>query len=53
MSQPIVTSEQQRAARVADPYWFDSPMAIFERILSSWLLLKGIEIALRRASSNR
>lgn len=25
-------------------YWFDSPMAIFELILSVWLLLKGLRI---------
>ena len=26
-----------------DPYWFDSPMAIFELILSFWLLFKGLK----------
>lgn len=25
-----------------DPYWFDSPMAIFEIALSFWLLIKGL-----------
>ena len=25
-----------------DPYWFDSPMAIFELVLSFWLLFKGL-----------
>ena len=25
-------------------YWFDSPMVIFEMILSFWLLFKGIQI---------
>jgi len=25
-----------------DPYWFDSPMAIFELVLSFWLLSKGL-----------
>jgi hypothetical protein len=29
-------------ARPVDPYWFDSPMAIFEVILSFWLLFKGL-----------
>jgi hypothetical protein len=28
--------------RAVNAYWFDSPMAIFELILSAWLLLKGI-----------
>ena len=30
-------------AKPVDPYWFDSPMAIFELILSIWLLFKGIQ----------
>lgn len=25
-----------------NPYWFDSPMAIFELVLSFWLLFKGL-----------
>jgi hypothetical protein len=29
-------------AKPIDPYWFDSPMAIFELILSVWLLSRGI-----------
>ena len=29
-------------ARPVDPYWFDSPMAIFEMVLSFWLLFKGL-----------
>ena len=29
-------------AQPVDPYWFDSPMAIFEVILSLWLLFKGL-----------
>jgi hypothetical protein len=29
-------------AKPVNPYWFDSPMAIFELILSVWLLSKGI-----------
>jgi hypothetical protein len=28
--------------KAVDAYWFDSPMAVFELILSFWLLLKGI-----------
>jgi hypothetical protein len=28
--------------KAVNPYWFDSPMAIFELILSVWLLFKGI-----------
>jgi hypothetical protein len=28
-----------------DPYWFDSPMALFELIVSFWLLFKGINLA--------
>ena len=30
-------------AKPVDPYWFDSPMAIFETILSFWLLFKGLK----------
>jgi hypothetical protein len=29
-------------AKPVNPYWFDSPMALFEIILSFWLLIKGI-----------
>ena len=29
-------------AKPVDPYWFDSPMAIFELVLSFWLLFKGL-----------
>lgn len=29
-------------AKPIDPYWFDSPMAIFELALSLWLLIKGL-----------
>jgi hypothetical protein len=29
-------------AKLVDPYWFDSPMAIFELVLSFWLLFKGL-----------
>ena len=28
-------------AKPVDPYWFDSPMTIFELVLSFWLLFKG------------
>lgn len=30
-------------AKPVDPYWFDSPMAIFELILSFWLIFKGLK----------
>jgi hypothetical protein len=29
-------------AKPVDPYWFDSPMAIFELAVSLWLLFKGL-----------
>jgi hypothetical protein len=29
-------------AKPVDPYWFDSPMALFELALSFWLLFKGL-----------
>jgi uncharacterized Tic20 family protein len=29
-------------AKPVNPYWFDSPMALFELIVSFWLLFKGI-----------
>lgn len=29
-------------AKPVDPYWFDSPMAMFELVLSLWLLFKGL-----------
>lgn len=29
-------------AKPVDPYWFDSPMAIFELAVSFWLLFKGL-----------
>ena len=28
--------------KIVNDYWFDSPMAIFEMVLSFWLLLKGL-----------
>ena len=36
-------------AKPVDPYWFDSPMALFELALALWLLFKG----LRPDSSSR
>jgi hypothetical protein len=30
-------------AKPVDPYWFDSPMALFELVLSFWLLFKGLK----------
>jgi hypothetical protein len=30
-------------AKPVDPYWFDSPMAIFEMVLAFWLLFKGLK----------
>ena len=32
-------------AKPVDPYWFDSPMAIFEMVLAFWLLFKGLKSA--------
>jgi hypothetical protein len=32
-------------AKPVDPYWFDSPMALFELIVSVWLLLKGLRMS--------
>jgi hypothetical protein len=32
-------------ATPVDPYWFDSPMAIFELVLAFWLLIKGLRPA--------
>jgi lysylphosphatidylglycerol synthetase-like protein (DUF2156 family) len=29
-------------AKPVNPYWFDSPMALFEMIVSFWLLFKGL-----------
>jgi hypothetical protein len=29
-------------AKPVDPYWFDSPMALFELALSFWLIFKGL-----------
>ncbi len=30
-------------AKPVNPYWFDSPMAIFELVVSFWLLFKGLK----------
>jgi hypothetical protein len=30
-------------AQPVNPYWFDSPMALFEMALSFWLLFKGLQ----------
>ena len=30
--------------KIVNDYWFDSPMAIFEMVLSFWLLFKGIRV---------
>jgi hypothetical protein len=30
-------------AKPVNPYWFDSPMALFEMALSFWLLFKGLQ----------
>jgi hypothetical protein len=32
-------------AKPVDPYWFDSPMALFELALGLWLLIKGLRSA--------
>lgn len=31
-------------AKPVNPYWFDSPMALFEMALAFWLLLKGLRL---------
>jgi hypothetical protein len=31
-------------AKPVDPYWFDSPMALLELMLSFWLLFKGLKL---------
>jgi hypothetical protein len=33
-------------AKPVDPYWFDSPMALFELALALWLLFKGLRAPL-------
>jgi hypothetical protein len=32
-------------AEPVNPYWFDSPMAIFEMVLSFWLLFRGLRLS--------
>ena len=36
-------------AKPVNPYWFDSPMAVFELVLGFWLLFKGIQIRDQRS----
>lgn len=36
-----------------NPYWFDTPMAIFELVLSLWLLIKGLQPARTSTKSDR
>ena len=31
-------------AKPVDPYWFDSPMALFELVVSIWLLFRGLPL---------
>jgi Domain of unknown function (DUF4386) len=38
-------------AKPVNPYWFDSPMALFELALSFWLLFKGIRAPLAADST--
>jgi hypothetical protein len=37
-------------AKPVNPYWFDSPMAIFELVLAFWILIKGLPPAETAAS---
>ena len=37
-------------AKPIDPYWFDSPMTIFELVLSFWLLFKGIQTKVQKSA---
>jgi hypothetical protein len=39
-------------AKPVDPYWFDSPMTIFELVLSFWLLFKGIQTRVQKSDMN-
>src|SRR5438874_13351361 len=36
-----------------NPYWFDSPMALFELVVSLWLLIKGLPLSRTPTESNR
>ena len=38
-------------AKPVDPYWFDSPMALFELAVSLWLLFKGLTPGLSSRAS--
>jgi hypothetical protein len=40
-------------AKPVNPYWFDSPMALFELVVAFWLLLKGIQAPQRAALASR
>src|SRR6516165_3348485 len=39
--------------KVVNDYWFDSPMAIFELLVSFWLLFKGLQPARTPTKSDR
>jgi 4-amino-4-deoxy-L-arabinose transferase-like glycosyltransferase len=38
-------------AKPVNPYWFDSPMALFELALSFWLLFRGLRAPLAADST--
>jgi hypothetical protein len=38
-------------AKPVNPYWFDSPMALFELALSFWLLFSGLRAPLAADST--
>src|SRR5213075_2505799 len=40
-------------AKPVNPYWFDSPMALFELVVSLWLLFKGLPLSRTPTESNR
>jgi hypothetical protein len=40
-------------AKPVNPYWFDSPMALFELVVAFWLLFKGIQAPQRAALASR
>jgi Domain of unknown function (DUF4386) len=40
-------------AKPVNPYWFDSPMALFELIVSVWLLFKGLGVTPTNVSPQR
>lgn len=39
-------------AKPVNPYWFDSPMALFELVVSLWLLFKGLQPAAGKATAS-